>query len=163
MLDRLRSDDYISKLLVHNNNDINKEQQDYDSFPKNSSNELCQASICVQEQNHQLEERVHVNEVVAEAIRRAVFSTADAPLDVFDILCRFPLLPCQHQSPDNDRDAGESSQGTTTTTTTTLLANRAKLRLLEDAMYDACENEEEEQVIDQLQIQESSLSKRQRK
>jgi hypothetical protein len=151
MLDRLRGDDYISKFLLQK-----EEENQEDCFIKNSSNELCQASICIHEQDHLLEERVHVNEDVAEAIRRAVFSTADAPLDVFDIVCRFPFLPCQPDSTNNDDGDHASS------TVTTLLANRAKLRLLEDAMYDACENEEDEQVIDQLSIQEAT-SKRQRK
>jgi hypothetical protein len=53
---------------------------------------------------------------------------------------------------------------TTTTTTTTALADRAKLSLLEDAMYDACENEAEEEIVGELNITiDSSSSNKRRK
>jgi hypothetical protein len=132
VIDRLRHDDYVGKLLL------------------GEPLELCQAAICMQSDNpeSQLEERVHCSEVTAEAIRRAVFSSAESPLDIFDLVCRLPLLPCTaYQS---------------LVSHTTVLADRAKLRLLEDATYDACENEAEDELVEELKLEkeESKTTKR---
>jgi hypothetical protein len=135
MVERLRQDDYISKLLVTDND----EQQ--------SPLELCQAAIVILQAQDRLEERVHCDEVTAEAVRRAVFSTAESPLDVFDLVCRLPLLPCT-----TTQDLTGS-----TTTKTTPLADRAKLRMLEDATYDACENEAEDEIVEELNIVENTV------
>lgn len=124
MIERLQKDDYVSKLL-HRDEPL----------------ELCQATVLLNKDDPeaQLQERVWCSETTAEAIRRGIFSTADAPIDVFDILCSFPILPT-------------STFHRTTLAETTVLADRAKLRLLEDALYDACENEGEEELVDELQI-----------
>jgi predicted RecA/RadA family phage recombinase len=132
MLTRLQDDDYIKKILNANGT-------------SNESLELCQATIHIAQATSdsnlqsQLEERVHCNQDVAEAIRRAIFSTAEAPLDVFDLVCRCAILP--------------STSLASIVPHTTPLADRAKLRILEDATYDACENEEEEEIVQDLNIE----------
>ena len=127
MIERLRKDDYISKLLDA-------------STAAEEPLELCQASVQLNKDDPtaQLLERVSCSETTAEAIRRCIFPTADAPIDVFDIVCCLPILPCASHH--------------TMLSETTALADRAKLRMLEDAMYDACENEGEEELVDELQI-----------
>lgn len=115
MVKRLKDDDYIQKLL-------------------SESCDFCEASIQLDPEH--LEERVHCNEVIVEAVRRAVFSTAESPLDVFDFVVSLPFLPCTVHK----------------LAATTGLADRAKLRLLEDAMYDACEQEEEDEMVKGLDI-----------
>ena len=87
-----------------------------------------QAKIKVDQSN--LEERVHVSEKLCECIRRSIWSAVDSPLDVIDLILNLPCLPT-HQTP---------------------LASRAKLRLLEDAMCDACEQEGEDELIEDLSI-----------
>lgn len=122
MEERFRLDDYIVKLL-------------------GAPMELCQASVAMR--SNQLEERVHCSEVTAEAVRRAVFSTSESPLDVFDLVCRLPLLPGTAHSVQH----------------TTALADRAKLRLLEDATYDACENDEEDEAVEVLKLDNGTDAK----
>lgn len=122
MISRLREDAYISKLLLA------KEQEPV---------LLAQAKISVDDHGG-LEERVDVSEDPCEAIKRAVWSQAESPLEMVEILLQFPCLPTTIH---ND-----------TMTTTTPLAIRAKLRLLEDAMVDACEQEGEGEMLDDLKI-----------
>ena len=124
MIERLRTDDYISKLLT-----------------ATEPLELCQATVQLKKDDPeaQLQERVSCSETTAEAIRRAIFSTSDAPIDVFDVVCSMPILPCTFHNQ--------------VLSETTPLADRAKLRLLEDAMYDACENEGEEELVEELQLE----------
>ena len=153
--DRLLEDDYIAKLMCRGSNHEKDDHSNDDAEPEDGLHELCQASIktgaitaqCCEIDNSNsshLEERVFCNETTAEAIRRAVYSTGpNGPIDVFELVCSLPLLPSRY----------------------TGLANRAKLRLLEDAMYDACENEGEEDLVqglklDQHQNQEGSDEKK---
>ena len=117
VLKRLRKDDYISKLLL--------EEGSNTTLPT-----LLHAAIEVQGDGS-FEERVDYTSDVAEAIRRAVYNTAAAPIDILDVVCRFPFLPgTEHQQLEH----------------TTPLADRAILRLLEDATYDACEDEGDEEI-----------------
>jgi hypothetical protein len=139
MLSRLQNDDYVKKILNVNG-------------ASSESLELCQATIHIAQSTSklnplpppisQLEERVHCNQDVAEAIRRAIFSTAESPLDVFDLVCRCAILP--------------STSLASIVPYTTPLADRAKLRILEDATYDACENEEDEEIVQDLNIERST-------
>jgi hypothetical protein len=123
MVQRLKQDDYVQKILE-------------------KPLELCQATIN-RDFDH-LEERVHCNQVAAEAIRRSIFSTAESALDVFDWVLALPALPCTLHSQ---------------LITRTVLADRAKLRVLEDAMYDACEQEEEEEILRELKLQAPPVKK----
>lgn len=97
--------------------------------------ELFQATIKCH--GNDLEERVHCNQDAAEAVKRAVFSSADTSLDVFDFVTALPILPCTFHT-----DIAHTSS----------LADRAKLRILEDVMYDACEDQGEEELVKDLTI-----------
>ena len=123
MISRLRKDSYIAKLIG----------------PETPSAELwlAQASIYVNASKFELEERVDVSQIAAEILRRALWPSTTSSLDVVEVMFSLPSLPCRS----NDR-----------VTTTTRLANRAKLRLLEDAMLDECEKEGEDQLIEDLSI-----------
>eukprot|EP00980_Cylindrotheca_fusiformis_P003319 scaffold746_cov123-Cylindrotheca_fusiformis.AAC.7 len=121
---RLAKDSYIAKLLTTNKSGIL----------------LAQAKIHVEEND--LEERVDVSEQVSEAVKRAIWSSAESPLDVIELILQFPFLPTTlHKS----------------LSATTELANRAKLRLLEDAMVDACEQEGEDHILEDLDISTDKL------
>jgi len=144
MRERLQNDDYIAKLLRLGKNSkvldastVDQEEEEEEE----PAMELCQASVKTgTATDAQLEERVYCNETAAEAIRRAVYSTApNGPIDVFEFVCSLPLLPTQ----------------------STTLASRAKLRLLEDAMYDACENEGEEELVQDLKLEQQQQQQQQ--
>lgn len=133
MVQRLSSDKYIQTILMVPTTDaaINGTQK---------SELLCSAFLDTKsapDQPSQMEERVYCAEPVAEAIRRAIFSCADSPLDIFDFVCRLPFLS-SHAT-----DSGLSS-----------LADRARLRILEEATYDACENEPDDELVEDLSIRE---------
>lgn len=127
MVLRLRKDSYISKISSDDDKEDNSQKE---------SGLLAQAIIHVNESN--LEERVDVSEHIAEAIRRAIWSSAETPLDVVELILQFPSLP--------------TTIHTKGITGTTALANRASLRLLEDAMVDACEQAGEDQILEDLAI-----------
>uniref|UniRef100_A0A7R9WVX5 Uncharacterized protein n=1 Tax=Craspedostauros australis TaxID=1486917 RepID=A0A7R9WVX5_9STRA len=112
MLQRLQKDSYICNLVP------------------TPTTHACKvlATALVHVKDTELEERVNIDDDVAEACRRSVLSTASSPLDLIELLMALPYLP------------GNS------------LANRAKLRLLEDAMFDQCEKEGEDELLDGLSI-----------
>lgn len=76
------------------------------------------------------------NHYVAMAIQRALFSQAETKLDIYELILSFPFLPV----------------------TETRLADRLRLRILEDAAFEACEDEEEEKMVEEL-----AISKKQKK
>ena len=125
MISRLRQDSYITKLFKLGEG--------------TSSTELClaQAKIYVNASKFELEERVDVSEVAAETLRRALWSSTSTSIDIVEVILALPSLPCQ---------------STAKVSTTTRLANRAKLRLLEDAMLDECEKEGDDEIIEDLTI-----------
>ncbi|CAJ1951990.1 unnamed protein product [Cylindrotheca closterium] len=125
MQKRLKKDAYISKLLTNSKGD--RTESDWPVF----------ASAEIRSLMDDLEERVDVSQPIAEAIKRAVWSSAESTLDIVDLLLQFPCLPTSMH---------------TDIIATTELANRAKLRLLEDAMVDACEQEGEDQILEDLTI-----------
>ena len=127
MISRLRQDSYVKNLLE------SKEDS------KNSAKScLAQAIIYVNSKTFELEERVNVSELTAETLRRALWPSTKSSLDVVEVILALPTLPCRSTSPG--------------TTGTTRLANRAKLRLLEDAMLDECEKEGDNHLIENLII-----------
>ena len=138
MISRLSQDSYISKIIA-----LSTEEK------TSNNNVLClaHASIYVNTDKFELEERVDVSDTVAETLRRALWSSTKSPLDIVDMILVLPSLPCH-----NSAAANSSSTTTSSSTCTTRLANRAKLRLLEDAMLDECEKEGEDQLIDDLSI-----------
>ena len=126
MMSRLREDTYIAQLLG-----LGKENE--------SSTELflAKASIYVNATKFELEERVDVSQNAAEILRRSLWSSTSSSLDIVEVMLSLPSLPCR------SADKVEA---------TTRLANRAKLRLLEDAMLDECEKEGEGELIEDLTI-----------
>ena len=127
IIQRLSTDDYVAKLLLTENDMASVFEARILQFPPNG-----------------LEERVHCAQDVAEGIRRAIFSKADSTLDVFDILMHMPSLP---GTIDDDASSSSSRTGGKTR-----LADRARLRLLEDAMCDACEQEGEDELLKELDL-----------
>ena len=114
MVNRLRKDDYIQKLLV--------EEKEPPS--------ICTATIMI-EHNSELEERVHIQDDIMEAIRRLIFSQAESPISVVEFLVSLPYLSMNP------------------------LGHRIKLRLLEDAMVDECDREGENELLDELNLNET--------
>lgn len=130
MIRRIKQDPYIKRLLP-----------DTDTNTKESPDAtiLCEARVSAKDISSaagKLEERVDVTDNVAEGLRRALFSQAESSLDVVEVLLSLPLLP----------------GATHDISIHCPLADRAKLRLLEDAMFDACERAGEDELIDDLKI-----------
>lgn len=133
---RLEKDDYISKLF-HSDPLI---EQDECTTPHGTI--LAQASVNTADNG--LEERVWTNSDVAEGIRRSIWNSAEEPIDVLEFVIQYlPLLPCVAY---------------TQLQQTTSLADRAVLRLLEDAMCDACDREGEGEVLEDLHIRKKGCS-----
>ncbi len=126
MMSRLRQDSFISQLW--GNGKEKKEESDF---------VLANASIYLDAAKFEMEERVDVSQNAAEILRRSLWSSTTSTLDIVEVFLALPTLPCRSS------DKVE---------TTTRLANRAKLRLLEDAMLDECEKEGEDELIDDLKI-----------
>jgi hypothetical protein len=139
MVERLRDDAYIAKWLL-----VPDKQQSKDSEPSL----LYEARILLQNDSSQLEERVDTLPDVAEAIRRAVFFSAQDSLDVLEVVLALPWLPVVKHAP-----------VLLSKNQTSALADRARLRLLEDAMCDACEQQGEEDMVQDLDIQAKKSAK----
>ena len=155
MKSRLEKDSYIQKLLVRPR-PISKNSSYTDLTPLV---EACDASILLND--IQLEERVHWTNNTLEAIRRAVFSQAESTMDVLELILNFPWLPTSIQQSYYNEIHPQSfpsslSSNSTTVPTTTKLADRAKLRLLEDALLQACEQVEEDELVEDLHISKKS-------
>ncbi|VEU40952.1 unnamed protein product [Pseudo-nitzschia multistriata] len=140
MLTRLRGDSYISKMLAMT------EGGKSDTKDIQTHHQLClaQASIYVNATKFEMEERVDVSESVAETLRRSLWPSIHSSLDVVEVILALPSLPC--------RTPGSKTRATTR------LANRAKLRMLEDAMLDECEKEGDDQIIEDLNISNEQAS-----
>ena len=106
----------------------------------------------------ELEERVNAHEDSLEGIRNALFSHCEGNLDVLELLLNMPYFP-------RSSSGGTTSAAATSTaafsskssfsrhgTKLNILADRAYLRLLEDAMFDACEREGEDEMLDDLNM-----------
>jgi len=126
MMSRLRQDSFISQLWGSG-----KEKKVDADFV------LAKASIYLDAAKFEMEERVDVSQNAAEILRRSLWSSTTSTLDIVEVMLALPTLPCRSA---NKLEA------------TTRLANRAKLRLLEDAMVDECEKEGEDELIDDLKI-----------
>lgn len=132
MIERLQKDDYVSKL-------VNQQHRQT----------LIEATVIVSSAGN-LEERVYCDETTAEGIRRGIFTTGETSLDVFDWIVSLPILPSCAHGTDNGGVASES--------VTTPLADRVKLRSLEEATYDACEQLQDEKIVDDLHISKKTKS-----
>ncbi|KAL3826229.1 hypothetical protein ACHAXA_006257 [Cyclostephanos tholiformis] len=162
MTERLRSDPSVKLLLV---DDMGIEGTTTGSGRSGDGRRmdgitLCEALIQRGDRDRELEERVNVNEDALDGIRNAILSQTEDILDVLDLLLNMPYLPrllvFEGRGDDREADTSEVLDGTMATATAmaTLrkLAQRAYLRLLEDAMFDACEREGEDELLDDLNI-----------
>lgn len=93
---------------------------------------VCQATVLTT--TDQLEERVWMDQDLLESIQRSIYSQAPSVIDVVELVAGFPYL-------------GNGCA----------LGHRAKLRLLEDAMLDACEQEGDDDLIDELSLQSNHI------
>lgn len=149
MIKRLKEDFFINKLISDASESDSKNQSSSDLTYRATI--LCEARVSVNSPENlggdtdtggsQFEERVDVTDSVAEGLRRGLFSSAESSLDVAELLLSLPILP-----------------GTAHRILDCPLADRAKLRLLEDAMFDACEREGEDEIIDDLKISSQDKS-----
>jgi hypothetical protein len=165
MLQRLSRDDYVAKIWKASDDDDDDAQRPI----------LCEAHIvavpdendgaCQAGRHASYEERYDTDEGIAEAIRRAVWgASSNDAMDVWEFVLQYlPVLPSAAAA----AGGAASSDHTTTTATTnkesgtgstrnpsslSLLADRARLRLLEDAMCDACERHGDDHLVDELRI-----------
>ena len=88
---------------------------------------------------NELEERVNVEERTLQGIKNAIFSQCEDNLDVLELLLNMPYLPRKEKEIMPNQWQCK-------------LAERAYLRLLEDAMFDACEKEGEDELLDDLKL-----------
>lgn len=90
--------------------------------------EMLVAEATIRRASSELEERYRSSEEGLEALRLSLFSHSECNTSVLQFLLDMPWMP------------------------RTVLANRARLRLLEDAMVDACEKEGEDDLLEDLNI-----------
>jgi hypothetical protein len=181
MLQRLSHDDYVSKILKPSNNDDAQlpilceahivAVPDDDNAPDDG-----EAPAPTRRRNRHLsyEERYDTDEVIAEAIRRAVWgASSNDAMDVWEfVLQHLPLFPrAAASAAAAAAGAGAAAYHATAAATTkesgvgstnncssshpstlSLLADRARLRLLEDAMCDACERHGDDGMVNELRI-----------
>ena len=113
------------------------EKDDYIGKLVKERQSLIEAAVSIKKEGD-LEERVYCDETTAEGIRRSVFSRGESSLDVFDWILSLPFLPsCSHEG---------------SVDVVTPLADRVKLRCLEEATYDACEQQEDDDIVEDLHI-----------
>ena len=112
IMKRLLEDDYVKPLLESQEGIL-----------------LCEGHV--HSIDDQLEERVLVDEIAVEGVRRSVYSHADDNLSVMELLVDLPYIP--HNN---------------------FLAHRLKLRILEECLVDACLEEEENELLDELSIRQ---------
>ena len=181
MIKRLKSDHFVKKLLIaadgegDNSQGASKEKRG--AHTNNNSERthvtrglpLCEALIQQSKSSsragisdtqtiganggYELEERVNVDEVSLEAIRKAILSHADGNLDVLELLLSMPYLPRPGFAGDGCTDNSDQS---TYSKALHSMAERAYLRLLEDAMFDACEKEGEDELLGDLNISDTN-------
>ena len=91
-----------------------------------------------------------------EGIRNAIFSHTEDNLDVLELLLNMPYLPRSCRGNGDGSSATASTQGieysNIQTKTRDVLGDRVYLRLLEDAMFDSCEREGGDDMLDDLNI-----------
>jgi hypothetical protein len=153
-ISRLQQDTYLAKLVTMGNT-----QPSSSTFTTTTTTTtatttvssldplfLAKAKIHVDQTKNIMEERVDVSDIVAEALRRAVWNSSESSLDLVELILALPSLPGtrhhHHQGSSKENQHFETSP----------LADRAKLRLLEDAMLDECEKEGEGDLIQELSI-----------
>jgi len=165
MKKRLQKNSYIQKLLSASSSKNNNNT----SIDEVKGIQLCEAIICQEWKaedcrnssrvvSPSTEERVDVSEAALEGVRRSIFSQSDCNLTVLEILLSMPWLA--HRSRVHTTSSGWDaylSKSTATMFNKNALycaCDRASLRLLEDALVDACEREGEEEIIEDLTLKD---------
>jgi hypothetical protein len=156
MRERLRSDPLVRRLLLVDQRGIEGTSGGSDGRGM-AGVPLCEALIRrSRRRDGDLEERVNVHEDTLGGIRNAIFGHSEDNLDVLEIVLNMPYLPRGSFSfwGDGGEEGADPTIVLDATTSSTLceLAQRAYLRLLEDAMFDACEREGEDELLDDLTI-----------
>jgi hypothetical protein len=124
-------------------------------WPSNGSNDLSSDSA-----SPSMEERVDVSEEALEGIRRAVLSLTESNLTIMEILISLPWLvtsttSCGYRYCDRskmERCSWDRYMSVTAMDVFRRACDRAALRLLEDALFDACEREGEDDIIEDLNL-----------
>ncbi|KAL7516820.1 hypothetical protein ACHAWX_001796 [Stephanocyclus meneghinianus] len=158
MIKRLQSDPLMRRLFVDDDNS---------SLFADEGVLLCEALIQQNKERSTLndheetggtvecEERVNVDSESVEGIRSAILTHCEENLDVLELLLNMPylprgkFLPCGHGCKDCPKSDETLSQEKNALKS---LSERAFLRILEDAMWDACEKEGEDEMLDDLVI-----------
>lgn len=171
MVQRLKADHYVGRLLQAASVSKHTERK---KLKRNKTEEngaptvLCKAVIWQDKHNAtvELEERVDVSEESLEGVRRAILSHSDGNIAILELLLAMPFLPRKRLSKKGVEASlaiGGEGEGDVPLLPrqifySTPLADRARLRLLEDAMLDACEREGEDEMIDELNISQKVRS-----
>jgi hypothetical protein len=152
MIKRLRADPFIRSLLL---------DEDKSGAAASDGVLLCEALIQqnskrehdAKSRSMKCEERVNVNSECIEGIRNAILSHCEDNLDVLEMLLRMPYLPRSDVILNKNEES--SSNEKTYQEILQCLSGRALLRILEDAMFDACEKEGEDEMLDDLNISDN--------
>mmetsp|Transcript_52825 Transcript_52825/g.78319 ORF Transcript_52825/g.78319 Transcript_52825/m.78319 type:complete len:191 (+) Transcript_52825:417-989(+) len=108
-----------------------------------------------QRQVHSREERVNVSEDALEGVRRSVLSMTECNLSVLELCLAMPWLP-RNSDKNFILQGADVCHNSVSSEELMLCADRAALRLLEDALFDACEKEGEEDMLDDLNLDDDS-------
>jgi hypothetical protein len=167
MKKRLQEDPYIRKLLsCSSSNTTNLARMPVceaiieQKWPSENNN------LNISDSSPSIEERVDVSEEAVEGIRRAILSQSDCNLTIMEVLLTMPWLATsstsvgfrsRHKSILNGWDTYLSS---TSLDVFRSACDRAALRLLEDALLDACEREGEEDILEDLNLNDAETELR---
>jgi hypothetical protein len=149
MVKRLCDDPMIRQILV--------EKEEAASAPVDGVL-LCEALIQRNETSNKhtkCEERVNVNSETIEAIRNAILSHCEDNLDILEILLSMPYLPRVGYYHEKDKNEHNIDNNIKSEETLKALSRRAFLCILEDAMFDACEKEGEDEMLDDLNLSDA--------
>lgn len=127
--DRLIIDPYVKTLMIGNEETKVLLLEAHIKLDYNQSN---------RNEIEKLEERVATESDALTGLRLLIFSLMDSNIDLAEFLLYLPYLPREK----NDVYSSISS----------FLAERVTLRLLEDVMFDECEREGEDDLLDDLKI-----------
>lgn len=162
MKKRLEEDPFIRKLLGYSRtNEQNLvgmsvcEALIQHKWPSNGSNGFSFDSL-----SQSVEERVDVSDEALEGIRRAVLSLTECNLSIMESLISLPWLAtsttsCGYRYRDRskkERSCWDRYMSVKAMDVFRTACDRVALRLLEDALFDACEREGEEDIIEDLNL-----------
>lgn len=150
---RLHSDPLVRRLLGDENNNGSCPLPLCEALIQ--QNQMSGGRNLANNSSEELEERVNVHENSLEGVRNALFGHCEDNLDVLELLLSMPYMSrsptlAKSAAAGGGRDGGSGEETLQHATTLSTLADRAYLRLLEDALFDACEKEGEDELLDDL-------------